>query len=863
MSSTRSNSRELRSDLARQIVTLNHQIETLKSIHREEQLAAFIKNDEVLKAMHPTESQALSVIKSRAAELTKNRKELEKTLSTIPFEVDTHSQVGNFFAKLPTDIQQYLYTFTDSYSVDLKTIDQQSYRVVSSRGYWRQLLQRDFGMPPQYFRWIIEKNDDEATAVFKLRTVYKRLAIVESRHPEHYKFYKTLLDVGINFLPLTSMRAPFPDFDTQVMLLYFNEALILEHVPLIEHILQKVFIENVAKEEFVHHFTVKAAVAAATIIKNKTLLNKIRDTYGEYSDVYDDVQLCIEVLTQEKLLLETEATQFLHDCMYYGCLDDARKLLENGTKPNERTLKLAFDYKVKNDFIFYLLNLSGQYPRLLFEVALNDEGYGNKLIKFLAQHADAKFVQHFWEIAYDNDLFKYRGSLFRALHDLSLQNAATQGDLAYIKRKQIDPERVEVLLRQAIRGGQLEVLEYLNLPQHFGVRALFQHYDAVCTVLEKCPHKNIVKHCVENLGVTQSTSSEENADSSRKRLSKLLQEWPIHAAKYGNLEVLNYFLHEAPQDFKLPAVSLILETAMIHNKEVIVQYIVEKLKQFPTPDNVEAVVSKKDNAARPYDFVISSICKQPEFRFAHAHVMMSINHVHANLAAAIAASPEFSTLFASLPEGDKNRFLNVVLAIRDKDYTMVSLKKIIALMPHSTAIDFETKLKCLATALHFQDEEAIKIFMNVNNKLWYVCSSWGEVNQVELENKAEFDFNAMMFDKPKLLAWFENEFKQAIPEARYASLSQKYVDVVYANQHSSVKRTVIDGLKEVSNQLASDVFLKAVNYYRQEFSDFGVSLADEKREYNANGFFSSHALSSSSAVSSVSLSLSRRLGAGS
>jgi hypothetical protein len=529
--------------------------------------------------------------------------------------------------------------------------------------YWRQLLQRDFGLPCDYSNSLVNTGQDPTAT---LRAVYQRLTHLKACQPVVYQAYKTLiLDCGINFLPLSAIGPFYPAIPAEQRRFNLCEAIRLKNTGLAAKLLLQIFpdITTLSNQHqisefantFVNDVTLNIAIELATkgskkstkaeiaAVDQKELLRFLSPFYlrSEHPSTCNMIQ---HILRDEKIWPTGPTTAHdLNTVILYGQFYLATKLLQKGVIPNQNTLKITLSsagfttthLNTYNDLVFGLIKLIPNYPHLLNMDLIGDKdmevSYFHKLSEHLFNTADVKLAntiynlaKHFPHVFDDNRLEQLLTCLMRI--------AVMNGDISTIQahEKQIGSKTTEYMLCFAIVRGQLAVVRHLI--KQFDKNTLLCT-ETITQVIKSCSHTHIVKYFIEEFKLFQMDgavveikpeshssmmksllNSWHQACNAAKRilfkraiahLSDLKESWLEWAVAKGNINVIDYLTKQAPDDCQLKPTNAALSWAFRDNQEAAVRYLIEDYGFKPNYAFIDELTR-----ARPMVYFISQCLDQ-------------------------------------------------------------------------------------------------------------------------------------------------------------------------------------------------------------------------------------------------------------
>jgi hypothetical protein len=814
----------LRSNMA----LLTQAIYDLKLLRYPCQIEHLIKIDERFRNFFNTK---LSELAEKMPDNKLTKKEIEKSLRTSALEhtfqalknriadledclqkiasqhVKTKSQGKNPFDKLPMDVLGYLYTFTDKPFTTISAINRKSRQLIHGWD-WRSQLQHNFEMPPEYIAYIVNATDTPTQAKNKLKIVYQRLAHVKAKHKNIFNlFYRTLLTGCIDFPPLTVTTPSIPDFDTNKLEFYYNEALRLKNVYLIEYILTIVLIDKVKTYAAPKEFIAAAAIDALKQTRNLPLLSRMLPLCANYRDAASIVMALNEGPQPKHLLADCKGADELNVLIYGGQFDAARKLLQSGMVPNSGIVSLydlgwdAPDYLPALDFGLYLLGVIEVHPHLLQEFSKgvqNDRAFPWAVIESKATRSFCQFLSrltnHACRDIHDKGAAESLTRFYQFLKkkgynknseliSSSIKNklpvlAAADGNLSIFKSQLANKEEGILinLLSTAIHHGRVNIVAYMI--KRFGTNILFS-YDSGEAILNT-RHKAIIKYLVNDL--------KEPGLAIKINDSYLLGE-PI-------LGLENIDDQSAP---------IAMAQAIRNRWTAIVEYLVEDCHVKPDLDMIKTAIEIEntyvmdDNESIAYDLfiylqnrcpdvsltldsemlrnmswkptaLISSWLNGPEgrkkhFQFTLEHLKDCLSHHKRPLIRAIIKSEEFPSLFAGLTEDEKAQFvllrgfgetaskviLRTLLAEPDKNSKILQHMK---LSREDKEVDF-------AHALILHDKELASVYINRQHPFLYLATSWADILKIKItspygiNDNSHFSIDDFFAINANMLAWLE------------------------------------------------------------------------------------------------------------
>jgi hypothetical protein len=526
-----------------------------------------------------------------------------------------------------------IWLFASNPSADL-CVNRALSDIMRHSGYWRQLLQRDFGLSRVYCDSLINAHQDP---VATLRAVYQRLNHLKTNDISSvYQQYKDLiLDPGVNFLPLSAIGPSYPEIKEDQRQFYLCEAIRLGNTELAAHILLQVLLpvpENSRRymllQQWISWDTIDVAIKIATQstkksskdevvgVDNTELLRRMLPhmEYHRFRKKVVNLILSNETISPANAEVTKDLNQIIANQGFYG----AMVLLQRGAAPNRVTLMMACqrDYLSfqNEELIAKLVSLIPTYPQIL-DMTLcgpksSDDRYFNHINNCLLKKADIALTQAVYESAkqFSSAFDRERlADLFRCL----LEVIVMRGDLDALQ--QIEKKARKQIANQvvclALQHGQLAIL------QHF-IKQINKN-TLLCTneifnAIMLCGHKSIVKYLVEEFKIFNLDEEEKsnnasdqgvisylfglweqvrNGFESRRLSSKdylldLKTYWLASAAYKGNVDVFDYFRNEAPEDCKLMPDESTLGAAINHNQDAAVRYLIEACGIKPKKEHI-------------------------------------------------------------------------------------------------------------------------------------------------------------------------------------------------------------------------------------------------------------------------------------
>jgi hypothetical protein len=501
-----------------------------------------------------------------------------------------------FFKPGLEDLIRHTWFFASNSPEQLSLINRTTSHAINHPTYWRQLLQRDFGMSPKYCNRITE-GKKAVDHVKVLRMVYLRLQHSKETHRGIYNIFYHPLIIGreINFPPLIATIAPFPDIDETDLSFYLYESIRLRNTRLAEHILLRLFPEGgMPRHEFVDNDTINIAIETDNIpLLNRMLPNKLISSANGFP-VENYYHNRIEWILNHSAVPPSaaEATGYLNQAIYKNEIAFASILLRKGATPNSDTLKITASHVVDSYFpdqrrlrlVCEILSWVQKQPTLLNMTMAPHQDFEaifSRIYTRLVEKQDLNLIQAVCESAAgfpalfnEVRLHMLRMSFFRiavmcgALSNLQsppwpLESLGVKGAI------------INQLISIAIDHGQLEIVKHLI--------AQLDKNDVVLTknvrdAIRCCRYLNVVQYFMEEF---KEVESKQNG-SSPKKLNSLLetplidvQAWLNLVVQLSPLDIIHYFVNKAPAPFRLTPTPNTLELAIRSNQVNVVRYFVE------------------------------------------------------------------------------------------------------------------------------------------------------------------------------------------------------------------------------------------------------------------------------------------------
>jgi hypothetical protein len=698
--------------------------------------------------------------------------------------------------ELPHAVLQHIFTFTGK-PRDLGLTNKQAYLAVNSPAYWRQILQRDFGMPSSYFSYIT-KNDTPADAIKKYQIVYQRLDHLKTNHNRlYYTLYATLLASCTDFLPLTVTTAPFSlaTTDHNLILTYFIEAIRLKNTPLIACILEHVFMKQPDYPQLVSFICIDSIIAAKDT-KNIALLKSMHKKCSKKDLLWYNIEATLQEIPYSEHPESKQAPTDKSSTNYFNYLirdhqfDTAYKLLQSGFVPDFDKLVMPFYKNLPKNIGLHLLGFAETHPPFLHKLTQLIPLETIRLFEFLVTIDNVFIIKKLYAALSHSQLDLTHLLLLRE-HFLLL--AAAGGYWRMIQDVKLNPkdchdnELISDLLMSAINHGQEYVVQ--QILTHFGKDRLFE-YRIIATIFD-CPHKNIVKYLVEDVQlVALAKNKKEIPDhfsdykSPKQRLLSGLEGWLLSAASVGAVDVLRYLRHEAPQAlrpgiYEIPTLSLALlthdrmSTRHFNDKrgKAIAEYFVEECSYVPTVDDVKVAITenlydvtfyllKKSPTVQLGSFrnteklchllrepisptrdlfawLIGPEGRKQGFQFSLLNLTDCIDKNYRDLATIIMASPEFHSLFNQLSNEQEKALIEKIVLLPQSLQELHQNKLPITQMINKTKVGPLVNITAFALALFFQDKFFAKQFLNEENKKLYTAPSWEKLANTRITISAK------------------------------------------------------------------------------------------------------------------------------
>jgi hypothetical protein len=499
-----------------------------------------------------------------------------------------------------TDLLRSIFLYTSHPPEDLSVLCRQSSEAVKHPAYWRQLLIRDFDMPPHYWNAMIPAHQDPTAT---LKVIYQRLVHLKKQHPETYQHYKdVIIDRGIHFLPLYAMGPVYPVIDAAERSFYLIEAMRLKNIGLAQHILLQMFPEKYDEEKQTEWFfnlsdaifdiaaematktTQRSSKEEAADVDNQTLLRRMRP----YLD-NDRIRVADSILSNTKISpSDKQATENLNILIQRGRLSVAIKMLQRGAAPNEESMEYfsrILNHSDSDNFLFELIKLAPQYPQLLNVSSL--QYFCRSLIDVLREKADTALIEAIYNAAKQFPQI-YNSNRFAEIRRCLLESAVIHGNLSALQtyEKNTRKKVAKDIIGFAIQHGQLAIL------QHFigqVDKATLICSDRITRAIMLCSHLHIVKYLIEEVKLLDLKSSQSavgyllevwQSIKHRKHkvvekcLSGLRRSWLESAVIHGkHVDILEYLIYQAPEHCRLTPTSNILTYAV---DEAVARYLIER-----------------------------------------------------------------------------------------------------------------------------------------------------------------------------------------------------------------------------------------------------------------------------------------------
>jgi ribosomal protein S15P/S13E len=786
------------------------------------------------KAQEKRQSDMRNQALNHTFQALKNRiTKLEDTLQKTAIQLVGTPSTTSPFEKLPLDILSHIYTFSDNPVGELSSINRTSRHVIR-QGDWMRRLTKEFDMLPEYFSYILKPHDSKIDANAKLRIVYQRLAHLRRNHTDIFNLlYKSLLAGCIDFTPLTVTTSAIPAFDDNKIGFYYNEAVRLRNLRLIENILEKVFIKNITSNLSLLSFICLEAIDAAKQAKNFRLLRSMlavcykninADINADWTTANREYAAKIRIALNEgpqpeKLLADNKGIDYLNTVILGRQFDTARQLIESGITPDHSTWSIYHDFikigghrSAAIDFAFFMLREIESRPNSLQKLGLTSKDpHGEirsiqSLSLFVAilsnnlfsptrpRYDQSPLLPHFGSIEswtqFADFLEKNRldSKLIQSIKNLITDLAVAEGNLALLKSAQFDTKENTItrLMSIAIEHGHIPILHHLAT--QCNSNSLFTHDVTVAIV--HTPHKSIIKFLAEDPDITHIVEKKKETTSSDNEMSAR--------------QILTDLNHPSPSFMKI---------AIRKHWSAVVKYCVEDCHLKPDLEMIEIAIRSTSLTTfarftkKSYDLFIYLQAQRPDLSLTLApntlrqissaplswldgpegrkrHFQFTVDHLrdclsnHSKSFNAIVASEEFPDLFEQLTDNEKRRLFEIA-----EDYH--TDKIIFGLLLKNTdnhnkpplplVLSQEIKIKHFAVALTFQDPDFASLFLNKENRFLYAVYSWEDVASIRLESNDGSRVKINLFTiSPKMLAWLETALNSPIPDPLLKNYAENF-----------------------------------------------------------------------------------------
>jgi hypothetical protein len=451
---------------------------------------------------------------------------------------------------------------------------------------WKQLLQRDFGIPHTYCHAMIQ---DKKNPAIVLRAVHQRLTYLKKENPRVYSHYRyIIIESGVDFLPLSATGPSYPVVDAKKRAFYLYEAIRLRNIGLAAHLLLQ--LDNESLKQFVNPDTIEVAIEMTTK-KQGELLRRLLP-YAPTSVLREVMQW---FLAEHKSSSSVEATNLFVKMVGACHFGIAIKLLQAGVAPNSNALESLFEHNLfmgarprEQELALELVSLVPQYPQLLrvskkcLETSAGEDEWtcpgdfttfiGN-LWGSLHKKASFELAEAIYKVAKQIPSVYNKKRLAFMKSDL-LDIAVISGNLSAIQSLQqsLDLEDKISLVCRAIEEGQLSILQHLVTQMD---KKTFVSSERIRDRIERrCPHKNIVKYLVEQYKLLELDNYKD-----------LKASWLKRAASEGHVDLVNYFIADAPTEYRLLPTEDMLSDAISRRKIAVMQSLIKKHHMKPTEDD--------------------------------------------------------------------------------------------------------------------------------------------------------------------------------------------------------------------------------------------------------------------------------------
>jgi hypothetical protein len=863
---------------------LTAQIKKLRNIHFEGQVEHLIKTDpdwqvvfDQIEDKSAALEQVYDLVQEKLAVLDQAKNELEALLHKQITHDKRRDALPSFRGFAQDAIFQHWLTFTDNVPEALSLVNVRFYNQVNDPMYWRLRLQRDFGMSSGYFA-LITKNEDKMTAAAKMKMVHKRLSKLRRRDPSDYRLiYQPMIENNIEFPPLTATTIEsLSAMNKGQILFYLQEASRLENAAFVESMLVKTFDESAgfSPDDWRQFTTVRGSILSITEkSNNRQLLRKMALVSTNPYNIQVIVDSIKKIDSQNEWLQpglrSNEAgTLYLNEVISDRQYQWARELLQTGVVPDANTLKRVLALKkiqngniVYDELTYYVLSLSKQYPQMLCQVWQEEgiERYRKNLYGLLEHSNNMQLLQTVYDVL-SSHLKEYNVSL--VLNSL-LKLMAIHGDWSrmepYLQSEELFSARYITLMNCAIKHGQLAVLKQLISPH------LSPSVDDTQDEEKQINRQANIDYLVRNELYSITTCS--HVDIIQYLLEEL--QLPVefgpcffYAVKLGHVEVIKYFVEQAPQEKKETPTSGTLSLAISSNQKPVVQYLVEDCGILPQEKHIEKAITNGNYDVSLYLLRIRSkmilrlsdetfsalIDRSTGFREAKKLLnwiagpegrehgfQFDMNHLRVilkdkkYLPESMALSPEFPGLVKQLNDKEKNDLIEQMLLAASVfspsgnpltiDRSIFSvLRVLVNLMktevdsqdhlPHDRTLSLSSKLKLFMLALAHKDKALAKLFLSQENEFLHLAFSWDHLaNQKFLKDNA-YQIN------PEMLAWLEMELNTKIPDATLTAILNQYANC--CGYHHDVSGVA----ENQDHQAIQHIYLTTFNKHRDfRFSD--------------------------------------------
>jgi hypothetical protein len=500
-----------------------------------------------------------------------------------------------FFQTAYSDLISEVLLFASNPLNELSLLNHNINKAMHLPGYWRRLLNRDFGLSLTF----INNNIKPADA----RIVYQRLVYVTTKKkPKDNKyrgFYETIiLEGGVNFFPLFATCASYPTIDTEMLSAYLIEALNVRNVRLAERILLQLFPEPSKTPEHkynLYHFVDQWTINIAIETSNHELLQRMLP----YTKSQKDIDTIHWVLESSQLSrASAEATRYLNRAIEMYQYTIASQLLRENVAPNEMTLTLALSSPIPDDraldVIHQLFRLVDRYPQLLklampASISREKDWHREKVWEnvntafFIALYkiADVKVIEKIYRAASQLPCV-FDSYFLKKIKTCLLKVAVMDEDLLTIQSYQQELSKVDKqeLLCFAISQNQLAMTKYFI--QSFQKNDIVNTYE-IHEAIQRSNHKNIVKYFIEEFKLFECESNDkcstDDIDLREMHLKFMLNSfsvsWLRNAASTRNLDLLTYIINAASEEDKIGYLQEAMSHAIDRNQEAVARYLIE------------------------------------------------------------------------------------------------------------------------------------------------------------------------------------------------------------------------------------------------------------------------------------------------